>query len=588
MAPKTVSKKAWFNEIFGFDEVIGNFAGNKAKFEMVGTSLKCTTARVEYQEQDVGLFECLSLSELNVKITKTTKAVAPPSANIGTLTFAHIADPAGVEALHRDTANEGAVFQVASQFNCLEMISRTTKPSAGITIYIEDPTQGPACAMACPAGTVYRNYFVKHGPTGVNKDGKFEGQNTQQINNLAGVDAVLNNAVSKYWKMENGYVIPARHDSINELKTYIETLGQDKVKEVENALRVGIHWSTSVTPSNTHNVCQVYASAVPCAYPDGHKPPDHMPSYIGIWEPFASIVLRAAYEATLAVATILSLQLKKRIRCYLTLLGGGEFGNDWQWICDAINLALDKFSNYPLDVRLVHRGTEPDKNWTAALLEREDTRVLTLPAALPLPSAVVLAATKAAAGAAKPDPTVATTKALEPTLLLDTTRIPTTLLLLGTSLVRTLLSIQASKPKELKVSDLIDFNSNLSKLPSLLNQETKNKLGDIDKIIDTNINKSENLQSELAKYNIGITGNSIYLDTQISSTSTTNSPIVSQEVLLAVLAKINKFPIFQKSEDIKKILLQIEREQSETTVKRLLEENFNITMTGTKVSIALI
>ena len=556
----------------------------------------------------------------------------PPLANIDTLTFAHITAPAGVQALHRTEANEGAVFQVASQFNCLEMISRTTTPSDGITIYIDDPTQGPACAMACPAGTVYRNYFVKHDTTGVNINGLFEGQETNQINNLAGVDTILNNTAKKYWKMENGYVIPDSLGSIEKLKKDITALTTEQVTAVENELRVGIHWATSVVPSNTYDVCQVYASAVPCAYPKGQPLPDHMP-LIDIWEPFASLVLRAAYEATLAVATHLSFlrsagnTTATRVKCYLTLLGGGAFGNKAKWIRDAINSALNKFSKYPLDVILVHHGTTIHTFWTDTLPKRPDTTTLPPASGLPPPTdkaeaaaaAAAAAATKAAKdkaaaaatkaakdkaakdkaakdkAAAGPEATAlgtkattGTTAALEPTLLLDTTRIPTTLLLLGTSLVKSLLNIQASKQVELKVSDLIEFNSNLSNLPSLKNKETKNKLGDIDKIIDTNINKSEDLQVELAKYNIGITGNSIYIDTQISSNSTKKLPTVSQEELLRGLAKINKLPIFQNPEDIKKILLKIEREQSETTVKRLLEENFNITMTGTKVSIALI
>ena len=32
-------------------------------------------------------------------------------------------------------------------------------PEHGITIYKDDFTQGPVCAMACPYGTLYRNYF---------------------------------------------------------------------------------------------------------------------------------------------------------------------------------------------------------------------------------------------------------------------------------------------------------------------------------------------------------------------------------------------------------------------------------------------
>jgi hypothetical protein len=34
-----------------------------------------------------------------------------------------------------------------------------THPEDGVTMYAADPTQGPACALACAAGSVYRNYF---------------------------------------------------------------------------------------------------------------------------------------------------------------------------------------------------------------------------------------------------------------------------------------------------------------------------------------------------------------------------------------------------------------------------------------------
>ena len=48
---------------------------------------------------------------------------------------------------------EGALFQVASQFNALEMISPTVTPEEGATRYEHDRTQGPACAMAAGAAT---------------------------------------------------------------------------------------------------------------------------------------------------------------------------------------------------------------------------------------------------------------------------------------------------------------------------------------------------------------------------------------------------------------------------------------------------
>lgn len=54
----------------------------------------------------------------------------------------------------RNIALQGSLFQVASQFNVLEMVSPDVGPEAGVTIYENDHTQGPACAIACPAGTV--------------------------------------------------------------------------------------------------------------------------------------------------------------------------------------------------------------------------------------------------------------------------------------------------------------------------------------------------------------------------------------------------------------------------------------------------
>ena len=45
------------------------------------------------------------------------------------------------------------VIQAASQFNVLEMVGPLVTPDQGITGYFRDRTQGPACALSCPAGT---------------------------------------------------------------------------------------------------------------------------------------------------------------------------------------------------------------------------------------------------------------------------------------------------------------------------------------------------------------------------------------------------------------------------------------------------
>src|SRR6476661_6687048 len=67
---------------------------------------------------------------------------------------------ANVQHLHAAPQNANALFQVASQFNLLEMVGPEVTPERGVGIYERDRTQGPACAVAAGAGTIFRNYFV--------------------------------------------------------------------------------------------------------------------------------------------------------------------------------------------------------------------------------------------------------------------------------------------------------------------------------------------------------------------------------------------------------------------------------------------
>jgi len=83
--------------------------------------------------------------------------ISKPDFPIGKL----LATPAAMEALqaadvniidlverHQQSENAGALFQVASQFNLLEMVSPAVTPDDGIGICENDRTPGPACAIA--------------------------------------------------------------------------------------------------------------------------------------------------------------------------------------------------------------------------------------------------------------------------------------------------------------------------------------------------------------------------------------------------------------------------------------------------------
>jgi hypothetical protein len=93
-----------------------------------------------------------------------------------------------VQALHADVSNAGSLFQVASQFNLLEMVLPSTTPELGVGIYENDHTQGPACAIAAAgAGTISRNYFAA-------ANGQLGQSEVNQIDCLADLGQVSGNS----------------------------------------------------------------------------------------------------------------------------------------------------------------------------------------------------------------------------------------------------------------------------------------------------------------------------------------------------------------------------------------------------------
>lgn len=250
---------------------------------------------------------------------------------------------ASVTDLHADPGNAGAVFQVASQANLLEMIGPDVTPEQGIARYAHDLTQGPACAMACAAGTIFRNYLVPL-PGGMGQTAN------RQIDTMADLGAALGNAGGALWQMRNGYLMP-RPGALPRIAAAVQAADRAALMGL---LQVGVQADTAVTlPGAGHLVTQVYASALPIAYAGGA---------LKDWEPLARLVLEAAYLATLAVA------LRGSRRVFLTRLGGGAFGNPGGWISDAIAAALTRFAHADLQVTLVsYRRPDPEN---ARLLAR--------------------------------------------------------------------------------------------------------------------------------------------------------------------------------------------------------------------------
>ena len=247
---------------------------------------------------------------------------------------------ANVQSLHTDPANAGALFQVASQFNLLEMVSPNRTPEEGVGIYDFDRTQGPACAIACGAGTIYRNYFVP-------VNGQIGQSITNQIDCLADLGKAWGNSHNNLWQMKNGYAL-ASHKGLIEISQKLQASSEEERDEFRQLLRIGIQWQTQVTLNDCqHQVSQAYCSALPVAY--SPIPAKH-------WEHFARLVLEASYEATICTA-ILNAQTNGNNRLFLTLLGGGAFGNATDWITDSIARALNLYRDIDLGVAIVSYGS---------------------------------------------------------------------------------------------------------------------------------------------------------------------------------------------------------------------------------------
>lgn len=245
-------------------------------------------------------------------------------------------------ALHSDPENAGATFQVASQFNSLEMVGPDVSPEKGVTRYVHDRTQGPACAIAAGAGTIWRNYLVP-------LEGQLGQSATRQLNALDALEAELASTLgmpaSSFWTMRNGYTI-AKPEGLKAIASHLRGADESERDRLRRLIKVGWHRDVDVTdmpPEKRHQVSQVYCSAVPVAY--NRIEPEH-------WEPLARLILEAAYEATLLAASADSSKGRSK-RVLLTGLGGGAFGNSQAWITDALDFALARAPRAGLELLMV-------------------------------------------------------------------------------------------------------------------------------------------------------------------------------------------------------------------------------------------
>ena len=291
------------------------------------------------REFAVGRLELVSLREL-----RSRRAERPAT---GRLEFSLV--QGDVRRMHAVDAHANALFQVASQFNLLEMVGPNVRPEDGVTRYQDDHTQGPACAIAAGAATIYRNYFAPVGGSqGQTADRQFDGLRDLGLK----LSALTGLPVATLWTMRNGYAL-CTPEGLLAIDRALQAASPETLDDLRQALRIGLHWSVEVTDAGRSDliVSQAFCSALPVAYCGiAHAP----------WRAFAQLVLEAAYEATL-LAGIENMQAHGSNLVFLTRLGGGAFGNSEDWIDAAMLYALALFRVTPLDVRIVSFGPPPPR-----------------------------------------------------------------------------------------------------------------------------------------------------------------------------------------------------------------------------------
>ena len=320
---------SWFERLTGFPE--RNYGATQSRLAVEGDELVSTVNNKRY---GIGSLTLPTLAELRARIDipdqqrTTVRCIA-----------------ADVGVLHAEPEYEGALFQVASQFNLLEMIGPDITPEDGVACYAHDHTQGPACAIAAGAATIYRNYLVPI-------DGHVGQTRERQLNALAGVGSMLTaktgHPVNHFWSMQNGYAL-CMQAGLHTIDDLVRRGGEAVADALRGALAIGLHRNVEVTRRDASTgplVSQSFCSGLPVAYSPIPQPDR---------QTFARLILEACYEATLLAAVEQSNSGGSNT-VLLTRVGGRAFGNADAWIDDAITRALAIVQHAGLDVTLVSYG----------------------------------------------------------------------------------------------------------------------------------------------------------------------------------------------------------------------------------------
>ncbi|MDX9721792.1 MAG: hypothetical protein RBU37_13665 [Myxococcota bacterium] len=249
---------------------------------------------------------------------------------------------------------DGAVFQMASQFNGLESPGPYLSP---VSAYLSDPTQGPRAAVSAWPAALLRHYCAPRA------DGsRFVQTEAEQLDFLA--EACGPGVV------RSGYFTAVGHEPGKLAKALEENFERIAVGLHQGAqVLLGANWSGGVQGAPL--IGQVQCST---AAGGGYGAERALGAY---FDPVCRTLLRAVYLGTLLGASLAGAR-----RVLLTMIGGGVFGNRHETILEAIHWAVDHWQALSpaedLEVVLNSRSLPADFGPQVALAQAYEGRILVL------------------------------------------------------------------------------------------------------------------------------------------------------------------------------------------------------------------
>lgn len=320
----------WINDLFGFKETVDSVMKNiELEKKADGVWLK---SKINGNSFNSGFFSLNSISSYDHLIPRGNGKLHIICGNEMKSRRLELVD---IQTAQSFPEFEGATFQIASNFNCLEFGSDICTAAMGVSVYGVDATQGPAGAVSCGQGAIYRNYFTDVNPG-------YIGQIDKEINLLSRTPIHLRHgkAIIDEKECERLRNLNFDWDNLDNIQIGVHS----HLHAIMSRSNKKWHLKINEKPQYIN---QIFTAAL--AY-NSYTVMNQFTLDIG------SKILRADYCASILAGWDNSLKWPDypgSNKLFLTLVGGGFFRNPISMVAEAIKFNKQKIIDSGLDVYLM-------------------------------------------------------------------------------------------------------------------------------------------------------------------------------------------------------------------------------------------